>query len=280
MRFARFTQLSLVCISLAAAARGAAAMQDPQAPAAGSASEMAQKLSNPVADLISLPFQFNYVDGIGPQDASRFYLNFQPVIPISISEDWNVISRTIVPLTMEMEDAFLGVDSGSGLGDVLQSFFFSPKEPTERGLIWGAGPVLLLPTATEDSLGADQWAIGPTAVGLKQRGPWTYGVLGNHLWGFRHLGSENHPDVNATFVQPFVAYTTPTAWTFSLNSETTYDWEASEMVIPINALVSKLMKLGSTPIQYAFGLTYFAEDSDTSPEGFGFRFVVTPLLPK
>ena len=134
---------------------------------------LAQQLSNPVAALISVPLQLNYSQGIGPvDDGSQWLLNIQPVIPVGISEKWNLISRTIVPVVSQ-SDIFPGAGSQFGIGDTVQSFFFSPKAPTSGGLIWGVGPVLLLPTGSDPLLTGDKWGAGPTAVVLKQQGPWT-----------------------------------------------------------------------------------------------------------
>ncbi len=110
------------------------------------------------------------------------------MIPFSLTEDWNLVSRTIMPVLWQ-NDVAPGVKDRSGLGDTTQSLFFSPKAPTSGGLTWGAGPVFLLPTATDDLLGGDKWGAGPTAVALTQRGPWTVGVLANHIWSF--VGDDN-----------------------------------------------------------------------------------------
>ena len=248
----------------------------PPSGAGADAEAVAKQLANPIAALISVPFQLNYDDDIGPGDGERWTLNVQPVVPISLNEDWNVISRTILPL-IDQEDIPAGNDE-SGIGDVVQSLFFSPVAPTASGWIWGVGPVLLIPTASDPTLGAEQWGSGPTAVVLKQEGPWTYGALVNHIWSF--TGDDDRADVNATFMQPFAAYTTPTAMTFTLNSESTYDWEADELALPANAVMSKVVKVGGHLVSVGGGLRYWIEETDASPEGLGFRFFVTLLFPR
>ena len=146
------------------------------------AARMAQKLANPLAAMISFPMQLNYDQDFGEHDAGdRFLLNVQPVVPISISEDWNLISRTILPVVTQNELA-VGAGRQTGLGDTTESLWFSPVKPTDKGLIWGVGPVILIPTATDDLLGGGKWGLGPTVVGLKQNGPWTIGGLANHVW--------------------------------------------------------------------------------------------------
>jgi hypothetical protein len=160
----------------------------------------------------------------------------------------------------------------------LQSLFLSPAAPGPGGLIWGAGPVFLLPTATDDLLGADKLGLGPTAVVLRQSGPWTYGLLANHVWSV--AGSDRTGDLSSTFVQPFLAYTTTDAWTVSLNTESTYDWKAEQWSVPINLSVSKVLQIGPQLVSVAAGVRYWAESPASGPEGFGARLTFTLLFPR
>lgn len=242
-------------------------------PADADGSDLAKKLSNPVSDLISVPIQGNLDFGGGVAGGQRFYTNVQPVIPIALNDDWNLISRTILPVVDQEGLGFGGTGDAFGLGDTVQSFFFSPKESDP---IWGIGPVLLFPTATDAFLGGDKWGVGPTGVVLKQDGPWTYGALGNHLWDVAGSGSSQ---VNATFIQPFLAYNAPGGWTFTINSESTYDWANHQWTVPVNLIVSKLQPIGGQPVQFFGGVRYYLEKPDTGPE-WGLRFGLTFLFPK
>jgi len=235
--------------------------------------DLAQKLANPVSDLISVPIQGNLDFGGGPAGGQRFYTNVQPVIPITLTDDWNLISRTILPVVDQEGLGFGGAGDAFGLGDTVQSLFFSPAQSDP---IWGVGPVFLLPTATDSALGLDRWGAGPTGVVLKQSGPWTYGALANHIWDLAGSGSAQ---VNATFLQPFVAYNTPDAWTFSLNAESTYDWVENDWTVPINFVVSKLQPIGGQPVQFFAGARYYVEKPANAPE-WGLRFGFTLLFPK
>jgi hypothetical protein len=241
------------------------------------ASDLAKKLSNPVAALISVPLQYNYDHHYGNDEKGhKSYLNFQPVVPISLNAEWNVISRTILPVVSQSN--VVPGSSESGLGDITQSFFFSPKAPTASGLIWGVGPALLLPTGTDPNLSARKWGAGPTGVVLKQDGPWTYGMLANHIWGVG--GVDGRANVSSTFLQPFLSYTTKTAWSYTVNSESSYDWKGEKWSVPVNLMVSKLMHFGHQPVSIGGGVRYWVESPDAGPDDFGFRFVVTFLFPK
>ncbi|MEZ0256822.1 MAG: transporter [Chthoniobacter sp.] len=278
--------------------------------------ELVKQLNNPVSSLISVPFQSNWDFRMGPLDAGwKYTLNFQPVVPVSLNDHWNLIIRTIVPyihqdnvfksqapsfpglpeeivnqipvdLRGKAQDAARNAfDKAAkkipndryqdGLGDITQSFFISPKE-TVGGWTIGVGPVFLYPTATDDKLGTEKWGAGPTFVVLRQQGGWTYGMLANHLWSF--AGDNDRRSVNSSFVQPFIAYATKSKTTFTLNTESTYDWNESQWTVPVNVVVSQLTRIGKLPVQFAVGGRYYAEGPSGAPE-WGLRFVVTPLFP-
>ncbi len=239
--------------------------------------ELAKKLSNPIASMISVPIQFNYDQDIGLDDqGSKLVTNIQPVIPMGLTEDWNLITRTILPVVSQW-DVPQGNDT-FGLGDVLISLWFSPKKPTSGGLVWGVGPALLFPTATDDLLGGKKWAAGPTIIGLKMSGPLTFGLLSNHIWSYS--GSDSRDDISSTFVQPFFAYTSPTAFGVNLNTESTYNWETGEWSVPLNFMASQLVKVGKLPVSFQAGVRYWADSPETGPEGWGFRAAVTMIFPK
>lgn len=239
------------------------------------ADALAKQLANPVAALISVPFQLNYDTGYD-NGGEKWLLNIQPVIPISLNEDWNMISRTILPVIDQTNVVSEG--SQSGLGDTVQSLFFSPKKPTASGWILGVGPAALLPTATDDLLGQNQWALGPTAVTLKQTDAgWTYGALVNQLWSVS--GDGDHPNVDALFLQPFLTKGLGKGATVALNTESTYDWTREQWTVPINVGYSKVTKLADQLVSWQGGVRYYVEAPDGGPE-WGLRFTFTLLFPK
>jgi hypothetical protein len=239
--------------------------------------ELAKQLSNPIASLISVPLQSNFDFGAGVDgDGFAYTMNVQPVIPISISDDWNMISRTILPIGYR---SYLPTPDGDtfGLGDITQSLFFSPTAQGPGGLTWGVGPVFLIPTATDDFLGTGKFGIGPTAVALVQPDPWTVGILANHIWSV--AGEDDREDVSQTFLQPFLAYSLGHGTTISLNTESSYDWEADQWTVPINLGVSQVFKIGDQAMSIQLGGKWYAEAPEGGPE-WGIRTTLTFLFPR
>lgn len=243
--------------------------------AADEAAELAKKLNNPIASLISVPLKYSWDTGIDPGDRDRSTYIVQPVIPFELNTDWNLITRTIIPYVDAQSPA--GSSDVSGTGDILQSFFFSPKAPTSAGWIWGLGPAFYYPTASNDALGSEKWSAGPTAIVLKQANGWTWGVLANHLWSF--AGEDARADVSATFVQPFLSFTTKKFTTWGVNTETTYDWEADEATVPLNLQVSQLLRMGKQPVSFALTYRHYLDTPEGGPD-WGLSFTMTLLFPK
>lgn len=273
------TSLAALAAAVFSSQAALAQSAEPDAPAqtsGNSSVELAKKLANPIASLISVPLQFNYNEGFAGGDGDQYYLNIQPVVPFSLNESWNLISRTI--LSIYSQDGVIpGEGSQFGLGPTTQSLFFSPKAPTANGLIWGAGPVVLIPTATDDIAGS-QWGLGVTGVALRQAGPWTFGGLANHIWSVS--GSEGDGEISNTFLQPFINYTTERATSFFINTETTYDWENEQWSVPVNFGANQLLTIGNQPVQIGGGLRYWVESPDPGPQDWGARFNVVFLFPR
>jgi hypothetical protein len=207
------------------------------------ADELAKQTQNPVASLISEPFQGNWDFGLGENDATSTLLNFQPVVPFGVSKTTNVILRVIMPLTSQPG----GADGAriNGIGDTVTSAFFSPAKPGRW--IWGVGPVVLLPTATNDALGSDKFGIGPTVVVLTQPGKWTLGALFNQIWSTS--GNKDRSDVNTTFLQPFANYNLGDGLSVGASMEATGNWEADETwTAPLLFNISKVTVLGKRPV--------------------------------
>ena len=258
-------------------AAASAAAPPPAAAEETDSAELAKKLSNPIADLVSLPFQFNWENGIGPLDLTRYILNIQPVMLFSLNTKTNMIVRVIAPIVSQPAPPVPGGVAASGVSDVLTSFFFSP---TRSGVVWGIGPVVSVPSTTVPTLGTEKWSAGPTAVVLKQEGGLTYGALVNQVWSF--AGNASREDVSQMFLQPFLAYTTKDAWTYTIQSESTGNWQIDgdgRWNVPINLAVAKLSTFGTFPASYQLGGGYFVVHPDNGAT-WKIRAAITILMPR
>jgi len=262
----------VLCLSSSALAQSSAG----QPAAAGDAAELAKKLSNPISDLVSVPFQFNWEQNVGPDRQTRFILNVQPVMPFALTPKLNLIARVIVPFVSQ-PPLSVGGAAASGVSDILTSFFLSPN--TGSTLTWGAGPAVSLPSTTEPTLGTEKWSAGPTIVVLKQAGPWTAGALWNQLWSFS--GNTSRTDVNQMFVQPFLAYTTKSAFTITVQSESVANFKADtdRWTVPINLLCSKVATFGPFPASYQVGFGGYAVHPAGGPS-WKIRGAIVLLLPR
>lgn len=232
------------------------------------ADALAKQLQNPIANLISLPIQGNFDYGIGPADGKRMTLNIQPVIPLSISENWNLITRTIMPV-ISQNDVFGNSGSQFGLGDIIATGFFSPKAPTKGGIVWGVGPVFLIPTSTDNLLGLGEFGAGPSAVALTQKGSLTIGGLINHIWA---------DNFSATFFNPFFAKNFSGARALTLNTELTQNWTNDAFAGVVMLQGSKVFKIGNQAVNAGVAPRFHFGGGRAAD--WGFRALLVFLFPK
>lgn len=240
----------------------------------GSASQLAAKLTNPVADLISVPIQFNSYRGLGEDGQGTAQdLVIQPVVPLSLNKDWNYILRPVLTLGAQNNvDGF----SGAGAGPVVIETFLSPN--TNSKFIWGVGPIISTPALSGNEFGTRQTGAGVSAVGLYMSQPWTVGLLAYRTWSVG--GSDVAGTANNIYWQPFVSYVTRDAWTFSLNTQSSFNWDSRRSQNPLNATISKLVHVGKMPMSLSVGARYFLSSVPGGPSGWGIRAGVTLLFPK
>jgi len=237
------------------------------------ATALAKQQQNPISSLISVPLQVNWDFGLGDRDATGTLFNIQPVVPFGVSRSTNLILRVILPLASQPGSGDARVN---GVGDVVMTAFFSPAKSGR--FTWGAGPVVLLPTATNNALGSEKFGVGPSAVVLTQPGPWTIGLLFNHIWSTS--GANDREDVSSTFLQPFVNYNLGNGLAVGAVFEATANWNADEhWTAPLVFTVSKVARLGNRPVNFVAG----AGPTIASPAGgstWRFRVMAVFLYPR
>jgi len=239
--------------------------------------ELAREAQNPIANLISLPLQNNINFGVGPGDDVQNILNIQPVIPFQLSENWNLITRTIAPVIYQPE-LTPGYGSEFGLGDINTTLFLSPAKPGE--LIWGVGPAFSFPTASDRVLGSNKWSAGPSAVALTIQGPWVVGALVNNLWSY--AGDDDRQDVNQFLLQYFVNYNLPEGWYISAAPIITANWKADSgntWTVPFGGGVGKILKIGNQPINAQVQAFYNVAKPDNGAD-WTLRLQLQFLFPK
>lgn len=239
--------------------------------------DLAKKTQNPVSDLISLPLQNNINFGVGRGDDVQNMLNIQPVIPLKLSEDWNLITRTIVPVIYQPE-LVRGTGSEFGLGDINATLFLSPAKPGK--VIWGVGPIFSFPTATDKVLGTDKWSAGPSAVALMIRGPWVVGALASNLWSY--AGDDDRENVNQFLLQYFVNYNLPQGWYISSAPIITANWKADGgdvWTVPFGGGVGKIFRIGKQPMNAQVQAFYNVAKPDNGPD-WTLRLQLQFLFPK
>jgi len=240
-------------------------------------------VQNPVGAMYSLPLKFTFDFGAPNGEAS--FLNIQPVIPITVG-DWNLINRIIMPLidtpgqvtgTPDIPNPPPG-DGATGLGDINYSLFVSPAKPGK--FIWGVGPSIMFPTATDEQLGSEKWSAGPTGVILVQPKWGTYGGLVRQLWSF--AGDDDRSDVSQLLVEPFVNYNLDKGWYLITDMIITANWNAdsgNRWTVPLGGGVGKLLKIGSQAINVRTEAYYNIAKPDSAPN-WQWGFTVQFLFPK
>jgi len=256
------------------------AAQEAEAGTSAATEALQKATENPIASLISVPVQNNTNFGVNPGYRNQDVLNIQPVIPIGISKDWNLIVRWIAPIIYQPIPNAPGTpETGEyGLGDMTPSFFISPKKPGK--LIWGVGPILQLPTATNTDLGQGKLGIGPTVVALMQPGHWTLGVLANNVWSI--AGSGSRPDVNQFLLQYFINYNLKKGWYITWQPTLTANWEATNgntWTVPFGGGIGRIMKLGNQPVQLT-GQFYGNAVHPVETPAWTMRLQISFLFPK
>ncbi len=246
----------------------------PAATSKSDATDIADQLANPVAKLVSIPFQFNYDRGIGAGGEGHMTsMKFQPVVPITVNSNWNLITRPIVTTEWQGNiDEF----TGTGVGPVVLETFFSPASASR--VVWGVGPFLSTPSLSGSRYGTRQWGAGVSFVGMVRPGSWTMGMLGYQSWNVG--GSAEGGTANNTYWQPFVSYVTKEAWTFTLDTESTFNWDAKRASNPMNAIVSKLVYFGKAPVSLAVGARYYLTSTPGGASGWGGRATMTFVFPE
>ncbi len=259
-------------------AKPAASDQKPAAPESEESrtAALAKAAQNPVANLISFPLQNNTAFGIGPYERAQNVLNIQPVIPFHISENWNLITRTILPVVWQPND--LPTQGWFGFGDLNPSLFLSPAKPGK--LIWGVGPAFVLPTATAAQLGQGKFSLGPSVVALTTPGHWVIGALVNNVWSV--AGPHERAVVNQMLLQYFVNYNMKKGWYLTTSPIITADWRApsgNQAVVPFGGGVGRIMKLGFQPVNIT-GQFYGNAVHPTGESPWGMRLQIQFLFPQ
>ena len=283
-----FVAVSFVTMLILASALPAEETAAPASKEEESSTDLAKKSQNPVADLISVPFNNNFFFNTGPEKVTVWDLNIEPVIPIHLTDDWNLITRTIVPVINQPSVA-PGVDHAFGLGDINPTFFLAPSGSKE--FMWGVGPTFTFPTATRTLLGSGKYSAGPAVVALTMQGPWVIGVLMNNQWSYAGWG---HTRVNQLTLEPFVHYNFDKGWFLSTFPILTANWVASsgnKWTVPLGAGGGRLIRLrqlpggdnlgelGKLPVETQLLAYYNAVRPDEAPT-WQLVFELTFLFPK
>jgi hypothetical protein len=257
--------------------------------------DLAKQSQNPVANIISLPFENNAYFDVGPSGKRMYTMNIKPVYPTPVGENLNLINRVVAPVIyLEGQDekdltpdqvidaggsfVFPGTSNEFGLGNIQYMAYFSPAKPGK--VIWGLGPVLELPTNTDSALGTDTWSAGPAAVVLTMPGNWVVGVLAQNIWDF--AGDSDEPDINKSTLQPIINYNLNAGWYLSATTTMTANWEADsgdEWTVPLGGGFGRLIRFGKQPVDFKL-MSYWNVEKPQFGADWSMQFTVKFLIPK
>ncbi len=238
----------------------------------------AQELINPLTRSFRLAFTLNSDRGIGPENKGEelTLLNTRLVFPFRLNPEWHMVTRTTFRY-FNLKDVPMAGEDTEGLSDTVTSLYITPAK-LRRGLLWGIGPTLLLPTATDELLGTEKWGIVPTAAVVGLIGPWVCQLIASHTWSV--AGSDKRQDVRLTRIESAIVYTFWQDWNAFADSTSVYNWEADNFLIPLNIGVGRRFQIREVPVLVSGAGRYWIERPETGPEGFGFRLSVVLQLPK
>lgn len=242
-----------------------------------SAEDLAKKTQNPVSDMISIPLQNNFNFNYGSQNHMQYVGNLQPIIPIHATENWNVITRTIMPIIYQPQLA-PNVGDVWGLGDIQFTAFLSPSKP--GGTIWGVGPIVQAPSGTDNTTTSGKWAAGPSTAALRMDGPWVYGALVNYLSSF--AGHSDRGAVSQWLIQPFLNYNLPGGWYLTTSPIITANImaEGSQVwTVPLGGGAGRIVRIGKMPFNIQLQGFYNVAHPDAGPD-WSIRFQIQLLLPE
>ncbi len=239
--------------------------------------DLAKASQNPVSSLISVPFETNINFNAGPEDETDVITNIKPVVPMSLTKNWNLINRIIIP-AISQGSRGPGLGREFGLGDITYQGFISPAEAGK--VIWGIGPQIGMPTGM-DRATSDHWTLGPSAVVLVMPGKWVIGALVSNVWNIGD-GYNDAADVNALTFQYFINYNMPGGWYLSMAPTITANWEADSdntWTIPVGGAIGRVFKIGKQPVNMKAGAYYNVEKPDNASD-WTLQFGLTFMFPK